>query len=208
MTPAPASPPARVSTHHRILQAAKKLFASRGYEHTSTSAIARQAGTSESQLMKHFGNKAGLLEAIFNEGWGGITEEARAASENLSSPTEKLQAIAGSVLRRFESDPELKLLMLLEGRRIRREGAVVSLAEGFVGFIGLIDAALAEMRAKNQLRPGLDPLAVRSALMGMLEGMMRDRYLAAQLPFPADFQAAQLQEMLGLVLNSFTVSGA
>jgi AcrR family transcriptional regulator len=208
VTPAPASPPARVSTRDRILQAAKKLFASRGYEHTSTSAIARQAGTSESQLMKHFGSKAGLLEAIFNDGWGGITEEARAASENLSSPTEKLQAIAGSVLRRFESDPELKLLMLLEGRRIRREGAMVSLAEGFVGFIGLIDAALAEMRARNLLRPGLDPLAVRSALMGMLEGMMRDRYLAAQLPFPADFQAAQLQEMLGLVLNSFTVSGA
>jgi len=43
-----------------------------------------------------------------------------------------------------------------------------------------------------------------SALIGMLEGMMRDRYLAAQLGFPADFQLHQLQEMLGLVLASFT----
>jgi len=205
VTPAPASPPSKVSTHQRILQAGKQLFASRGYEHTSTSAIARQAGTSESQLMKHFGSKAGLLEAIFNEGWGGITEEAQSASQNLTSPVKKLGAISGCVLRRLEADPELKLLMLLEGRRIRREGPVVALTEGFLGFVGLIDGVILEMRAMHLLRPELNPQAVRSALMGMLEGMMRDRYLAEKVRFPADFQVAQLEEMLGLVLGSFTV---
>ena len=207
MTPAPASPPAKLSTHHRILQAAKKLFASRGYEHTSTSAIARQAGTSESQLMKHFGSKAGLLEAIFTDGWAQITEEARAASQDLPSPGEKLLAISGCVLRHLESDADLKLLMLLEGRRIRREGPIVALTEGFLGFVALLDGVLNEMRAMRLLRPELHPQAVRSALMGMLEGMLRDRYLAAQLGFPADFQPVQLQEMLGLVLASFTVRG-
>jgi AcrR family transcriptional regulator len=155
--------------------------------------------------MKHFGSKAGLLEAIFTEGWIQITEEARADSQNLSSPLEKLRAISGCVLRRLELDPELKLLLLLEGRRIRREGPVVAITDGFLSFIGLIDSVLAEMRAMNLLRPELNPQAVRSALMGMLEGMMRDRYLAAQLRLPADFQPAQLQEMMGLVLASFTV---
>ena len=201
----PASHPPRVPTHKRILQAAKKLFASRGYEHSSTSAIARQAGTSESQLMKHFGSKAGLLEAIFNEGWTQIAEEARAASRELTSPEEKLLAIAGCVLRHLEGDQELRLLVLLEGRRIRREGPVVALTEGFLGFVGMIDGVLSEMRAMNLLRPELNPQAVRSALMGMIEGMMRDRYLAAQLGFPADFQPAQLQDMLGLALASFSV---
>src|SRR5512142_1487950 len=60
-------PPA--SSHDRILAAAKRLFASQGYEATSTMAIARLAGTSESQMMKHFGSKEGLLEAILDEGW-------------------------------------------------------------------------------------------------------------------------------------------
>ena len=207
VTPVPASPPSKISTHLRILQAAKKLFASRGYEHTSTSAIARQAGTSESQLMKHFGSKAGLLEAIFNEGWGHITEESRVATQNLGTPTEKLLAIAGCVLRSLEMDPDLKLLMLLEGRRIRREGPMVALTQGFLGFVGLIDSVLGEMRMRHLLRPELHPQAVRSALIGMLEGMMRDRYLGAQLGFPADFRPTQLQEMLGLVLASFTVRG-
>jgi AcrR family transcriptional regulator len=184
------------------------LFASRGYEHTSTSAIARQAGTSESQLMKHFGSKAGLLEAIFTDGWAQITEEARAAIQNANSPVERLLAIAGCVLRHLELDSDLKLLMLLEGRRIRREGRVVALTEGFLGFVGLIDVELNEMRKLGLLRPELQPQAVRSALIGMLEGMMRDRYLAAQVSFPEDFQSANLQQMLRLVLGSFTVSRA
>jgi len=155
--------------------------------------------------MKHFGSKAGLLEAIFTDGWAQITEEARAASQDLPSPGEKLLAISGCVLRHLESDADLKLLMLLEGRRIRREGPIVALTEGFLGFVALLDGVLNEMRSMRLLRPELHPQAVRSALMGMLEGMLRDRYLAAQLGFPADFQPVQLQEMLGLVLASFTV---
>ena len=158
--------------------------------------------------MKHFGSKAGLLGAIFTEGWNQITEEARSSCQNLASPAEKLLAISGSVLRHLEGDPELKLLLLLEGRRIRREGPFVALTEGFLGFIGLLDSVLLEMRSMNLLRPELSPQAVRSALMGMLEGMMRDRYLAGQLGFPADFAPAQLQEMLKLVLASFSVRGA
>src|ERR1700722_19286070 len=194
MVPAPASPPSKVSTHQRILQASKKLFASRGYEHTSTSAIARQAGTSESQLMKHFGSKAGILEAVFTEGWGQITQQARIAVQGVASPLQQLQLLSSCVLQFLERDPELKLLLLLEGRRIRREGQMVSLTEGFLGFVELADGVLNTMRDQGLLRPDLSPQAVRSALMGMIEGMLRDRFLAERVAFPADFKPAQIQE--------------
>ena len=194
------------STHERILGVSKTLFANRGYEHTSTSAIARQAGTSESQLMKHFGNKAGLLEAIFIEGWTQITDAARVAIQDVTSPLLKLQMISGCVLRSLERDPELKLLLLLEGRRIRKEGQMVSLTQGFLGFVQLVDGVLYEMRDLNILRAELSPQAVRSALMGMLEGMLRDRFLADRLGFPADFSLQQVQEMLTCVLGSFIVN--
>jgi AcrR family transcriptional regulator len=207
MLPRASSEPAKApvfSTHERILRVAKSLFANRGYEHTSTSAIARQAGTSESQLMKHFGSKAGLLEAIFIEGWTEITEDARTAAEGLASPTEKLQAITSRVLERLERDQELKLLLLLEGRRIRKEGQMVALTEGFMSFVALVDGVLQDMRDRHMLRPNLNPQAVRSALMGMLEGMLRDRFLADRLGFPAHFDLGELGEILSLVLGSFT----
>jgi AcrR family transcriptional regulator len=201
-SPDPAKAPGS-STHERILRVSKTLFANRGYEHTSTSAIARQAGTSESQLMKHFGSKAGLLEAIFIEGWSEITVEARAAIEGLNAPIDQLQAITRTVLERLEHDPELKLLLLLEGRRIRKEGQMVALTEGFMSFVGLVDGVLQQMTDAHMLRKNLNPQAVRSALMGMLEGMLRDRFLADRLGFPANFDLGQLQDILGLVLASF-----
>jgi AcrR family transcriptional regulator len=63
-------PPAR-----RILDAAKALFSIRGYEQTTTARIARQAGTSESQVVKHFETKEGVLETIFNQGWWRIAQQ-------------------------------------------------------------------------------------------------------------------------------------
>jgi len=60
------------------------------------------------------------------------------------------------------------------------------------------------MAEQRMLRPNLSPEAVRSALMGLLEGMLRDRFLAERLGFPAHFDLAQIQEMLSLALVSFT----
>ena len=191
------------STHERILRVGKTLFANRGYEHTSTSAIARQAGTSESQLMKHFGSKAGLLEAIFVEGWTLMTEQARVSVQGVEAPLERLQLMAGCVLECLERDPELKLLMLLEGRRIRREGQMVALTDGFLSYVKLADGVLEEMRDSGMLRPDFSPQLVRSALMGMMEGMLRDRFLAERLGFPADFKPEQIRRTLGLTLRAF-----
>src|SRR5260221_7117348 len=111
----------KLAAADRILQAAKMLFAQSGFENTSTISIARLAQTSESQIIKHFGSKEGLLEAIFEEGWKHIGE-AFGALEYVPSPSSKLQALVGLILTKLEEDEQLKELLLLEGRRIRREG--------------------------------------------------------------------------------------
>lgn len=49
-----------------ILKTALELFANEGYQHTSTSKIACQAGVSEGLIFKHFQSKEGLLSAIVN----------------------------------------------------------------------------------------------------------------------------------------------
>src|SRR5437764_13799397 len=125
--PAAASP--QLPVHQRILQAGKALFATRGYEKTSTVAIARLAGTSESQLMKHFGSKEGLLEAIFDTGWASMSYMFRAIHD-LPSPAEKLEVMLDMILNTLDRDQELKELMLIEGRRVRKEGHMILLTKG------------------------------------------------------------------------------
>src|SRR3954470_6534600 len=101
---APSTPPETgraASSRDRILMAAKQLFAARGYENTSTVAIARQAGTSESQLMKHFGSKEGLLESIFDAGWGNLSAHM-AELQQILSPDKKLRALLDVTLGGLE----------------------------------------------------------------------------------------------------------
>lgn len=191
------------SSRDRILQSAKTLFAARGYENTSTVAVARRAGTSESQLMKHFGSKEGLLEAIFEEAWQRINAAARAAAASESSPAEKLNALVALILTAFERDPDLKLLMLLEGRRIRKEGQMIMLTGGFCEFVRLLDSVLGQMRRAGRLRPGLPVDGVRSALMGAFEGLQRDQLLARRLGFPARYTSKDVRALLTTVLASF-----
>ena len=74
MAPQPLS-----SSRDRLLQAAKRLIAAHGYDQTATSTIARQEGTSESQLMRYFGGKIGLLEAVFDSAWLDLDEKTRQA---------------------------------------------------------------------------------------------------------------------------------
>ena len=202
------SPTFAASSRDRILQAAKSLFSTKGYENTSTVAISRAAGSSESQLMKHFGSKEGLLEAIFDESWQKINRALRQAIQELSSPSQKFNILGSLVVAALERDPEIKRLMLLEGRRVRKEGRMVALSQGYLDFVRIIDEVLAEMRQAGQLRADLHLEAVRSALMGMLEGLMRDQLLARRAGYPAHYSSKELMEIFGDVLESFTLSSA
>jgi AcrR family transcriptional regulator len=198
--PADAPP---ISSHERILLAAKQLFATRGYESTSTVAIARQAGTSESQLIKHFGSKEGLLEAIFDRGWAGMADIFKNL-KNIPSPTERLRSLIEQVIRRLDADAELRDLLLLEGRRIRKEGRQVLLTGGFLELVRLIDGTLAEMRSQGQLLADVNLQALRSALMGMLEGMLRDQILASRAGYPAEYPSTELRKIFDLLLSTIT----
>lgn len=192
-----------MSSHDRILSSAKHLFATRGYENTSTVAIARAAATSESQLIKHFGSKEGLLEAIFDVGWERMSS-AFPALQPIASPAERLEALLEMMLSGLERDPELKQLMLLEGRRIRKEGHMVLLTGGYLRLVQMADAMLAEMKSKGELREDVDPQAVRSALMGMQESMMRDQVLAERIGFPATFKTDALRKIFHITLAAFS----
>jgi AcrR family transcriptional regulator len=51
----------RANSAQRILEAAREIFASRGYEGTTIRAIASAAGVDPSLVMQHYGSKAALF---------------------------------------------------------------------------------------------------------------------------------------------------
>jgi AcrR family transcriptional regulator len=56
-------------TRDRILKAALKLFARRGYDGTTTKDLAEAAGVAEGTLFRHFETKKAILVQVATDGW-------------------------------------------------------------------------------------------------------------------------------------------
>jgi AcrR family transcriptional regulator len=194
------------SSRDRILRAGRDLFSADGYENTTTSAIARRAGTSESQLIKHFGSKEGLLEGIFDQAWQRMAQGVEHVREAQMTPLEKLRDLTELMIAALENDRQLRTLMLLEGRRIRKHGNRVIMTRGFQEVLAILDGLLRDLQAAGKLRPDLHPQAVRSALIGAFEGLLRDQLLAQRVDFPADYDGTDLRAAFKAVLECFLVS--
>ena len=191
------------SSEDRLRQAAKTLFAERGFERTTTAAICRLAGTSQSQLIKYFTDKQGVLASIFENTWEQINPAVRLATESLSSPAERLKILTEMVLGFLAKDRAIQSLFLLEGRRIRGDGHMVVLVPGFIDFTKLLDGILKELVTTGQMTPNLHPQAFRSALMGAVEGMLRDHMLARTSRFPASYTESDMRAVISSLLSFF-----
>ena len=190
-----------ISSHDRILMAAKRLFALNGYENTSTVAIAREAGTSESQLMKHFGSKRGLLAVILDRGWADIAGRVQILP-NGAPPMDRLFAALETIIIELENDSDLKNLLLLETRRVRKDNRDVFVSKGFQQFAETVFSILREMRDQGQLSPDLNMAAVRAAFIGMTEGLLRDQILAQRSEFQPSYSMEDLKKVLGMLVSS------
>lgn len=176
----PFDPDQTFTSRSRLLIAGKELFAREGFEQASTAGIAKAAGTSESQLVRYFGGKAGLLEAIFNDSWAPLNDEVQRVIANAPHAREAVLGVLSAITRAFGADPELAVLFLFEGRRIRG-ASDVALSKGFVQFQELVLGLIRRGQQDGSFRPELSEIAVTAAVMGAVEGMLRERLVAERM---------------------------
>lgn len=202
MGPKPEPTNRIIPVRDRLLEAAKVLFSVHGFENTSTAAIARQANTSESQLIKHFGSKEGLLEAIFDEGWRNMDFIGQAIKV-LASPVDRLRMIFELVLQALERDQALKELMLFEGRRIRKasSGFDILMTGGYLRFAATVEGVVAEILTGTPVGSKVSASAMSSALIGMFESMLRDQVLARRMNQHPTCTFEEVREIFDLFLR-------
>ncbi|HET9591978.1 MAG TPA: helix-turn-helix domain-containing protein [Solirubrobacterales bacterium] len=157
----------RAATREALIAAARRLFTERGYEAVGTEEIVRAAGVTRGALYHHYGDKASLLEAVYNRIEAESTERVAriVLGSDLHSPLEAMKAGIEAFLAECEK-PELRQIALhdapavLGWERWREIGA----ANG----LGLIEASLAAAVEAGELRP-LPVKPTAHLLMGALD---------------------------------------
>ncbi|HEY9836260.1 MAG TPA: TetR/AcrR family transcriptional regulator [Vampirovibrionales bacterium] len=91
------SQPAETDTRTRILNAAQRLFAQKGYNGTTTRDLAQAANVAEGTLFRHFANKKAILVELATEGWIEILTDLLTELSEMGS----YQAVAQVMRRRM-----------------------------------------------------------------------------------------------------------
>lgn len=107
------------ATRSRIIAAAVKAFAEKGFEATSTRDIAELAGTDQGLLTYHFRSKDELWRAAADRIFGIFTKrlEARLASLEAEEPRERAREAIREYVRFVAAHPEFFRFMVDEGNR-------------------------------------------------------------------------------------------
>ena len=152
----------------RILDAAIKVFARKGYHGCRVSDIAREAEIAYGLVYHYFTNKEEILRTIFEERWSGFLELVDEIAARETTAEDKLVSIAALMLNAYRLRPDWVKVLVLELQRSSR------FAEpGQIRAVGLLFQSVARILRAGQetgeLRSDLDPDVACYVFIGALE---------------------------------------
>jgi len=149
----------------QILESAVAVFGSKGFEGSTTRALARQAGVSEAMIFRFFPDKAALYRAIIDRFIAASGDPFPHAAAEANDDERVLSGLAANLIRSMEQDPAFVRLLFfsaLEGHELSRlflEARILKLTRALARY-------LARRMEEGSLRPA-PPLPAARAFLGM-----------------------------------------
>lgn len=139
-------------TESRLLAAAFALWTEGGFSAVTTRAVARRAEVNEVTLFRHFGNKAGLIEAMVDHTVDRLSAPRGEEGTEAQSVTEDLTGWARAYLEETEPVADVLLLSLAQARQKREvAGVVPAFARRLTKALG---QHLQDLRSEGRICPG------------------------------------------------------
>ena len=95
-----------------LLQAARDLFADRGYDGASIRAITDRAGVNLGAVTYHFGTKEALYNRVIETFIAPLRERVVEAAHTDGPPLDRIEAIVRAAFQRYIEDPAMPRLIL------------------------------------------------------------------------------------------------
>ena len=107
-----------VEARNRLLAAALKLFAEKGFANTSTRQLAAAAGVNIAAISYYFGDKAGLYRAAYTEPMGGDCGNLACLDPHSMSLEEALRMMLSQIVQPLKQGELVQLCMRLRYREM------------------------------------------------------------------------------------------
>jgi TetR/AcrR family fatty acid metabolism transcriptional regulator len=177
----------------RIIDAAVKVFAEKGFYNAKVSEIAQESGVANGTIYLYFANKDDILISLFEQEMKRIIARMKAEIERESDPLRKIERFAAVHLSLIEERKELAEVLQVELRqssKFMKEYRNRKFAE----YVNLISAIIREGQAAGCVRPDIMPGIAKRAFFGALDEMSRFWVLSKRKKYSVHTAARQIAE--------------
>jgi TetR/AcrR family fatty acid metabolism transcriptional regulator len=152
----------------QILKAAERVFAQKGFNQSTISEVAHEAGVSDATIYEYFSTKEELLFSIPLA----TTRQGKIALEDhlsyIRGAANKLRGIIYGYLRFYQNHPEyasVALLILKQNREFLKTEAYQLIREWSREIVNIVKEGI----DSDEFKPDTNPYLVRSMILGTIE---------------------------------------
>jgi TetR/AcrR family fatty acid metabolism transcriptional regulator len=152
----------------RILEAAIKVFAERGFHSATVAEIARAAGVADGTIYLYFKGKDDLLLRLFDEKMTELLADAKAAVAQERTAPGKLRRFIQLHLAVVERNPDLASVLIVE---LRQSAQFLKAADRhkLAAYVDLIAEVVRAGQESGELDGSISPATVKRAIFGALD---------------------------------------
>ena len=186
--------------HEKILEAAVKVFAGKGFYNAKVAEIAREAGIADGTIYLYFKNKDDILISLFEEKINKIILRVQAEIQKIDDPVEKLRKFIAMHLKLVREDRHLAEVIQVELRqsnKFMREYDPVK----FLDYMNIISSVVKEGQQRNIFRKEVSPGIVKRALFGALDEMALHFVLVKESRYDIEKTADEIADIFILGLG-------
>jgi TetR/AcrR family fatty acid metabolism transcriptional regulator len=189
--------------YHRIIDAATKVFAKRGFFHAKVSDIAKEAQVADGTIYLYFENKDDILISLFEEKMKVVLENMMEEISKEKDAVKKIEKFALTHLKLIELNKNVAEIIQVELRQSSKFMKEYK-NERFLQYLNLIDDIIKEGQEQGVFKKEIIPGIAKRAFFGALDEMSRFWVLSSHKKYDIETAAKQISGyfLYGLVKNS------
>jgi AcrR family transcriptional regulator len=171
-----ASQPARsgaVDKRRVILDAAIRVFASRGFHHCRVSDVADEAGVAYGLVYHYFGSKEEILNQVFSERWQLMLDAIAEIDRQEVPARDKLYLVASFIIDSYHHEPDLMKVIIVEVTRAANtfgRDHLDKIREAYGMIAAIVETARADGSFKEDISAEFAAMCFYGAIEQLLSG--------------------------------------
>ncbi len=184
----------------RILSAAMKVFARKGFASARVSDVAREAGVADGTIYLYFASKDAILISIIEEGMNAIIDGLQKGLKGLDDPRDRLRYFCKYHLEFADRDPDLAEVLLVELRfsdKFLTEFKPIAMLDRYLEQLAAI---LSEGQRRGVFKREIPTGVAMGAVFGALDEISLHRVLQRKKRADPRFQMGAVAENVASLL--------